>query len=402
MSKTIIIGAGQAGGQAAASLRQQKYQGEIILFGDEPYPPYQRPLLSKQYLSSEEAEDRVFLRADKFYQDHNISLRTSETISEIDPESKTVTTDKGETIEYQDLILATGSRPRKLKITGSDLLGIYYLRTLDDVNSIKNEMQAGKKLAIVGGGYIGLEVASVAVTAGMEVSVIEAEDRILKRVTTEEMSKFYHQLHVGRGVKIYLQTGVEGFEGEGRVSRVLCGNEKIDADVVIVGIGVIPNVELAEAAGIECDNGILTNEYCQTELPHIYAAGDCSNHPNPVLGRRLRLESVPNAMEQAKVVAANIIGKEKIYSAVPWFWSDQYEHKLQMVGFSSDGEKQVIRGDKDKKQFAIYYLNNDCLVAVDAVNSSVDFMAGRQLYGRKFSPEKLADLSNEVKECLVE
>jgi len=202
MNRIIIVGAGQAGGQVAASLRQQKYNGEIIVFGDEPHPPYQRPLLSKQYLSSDDAEDRVFLRADKFYKDHNIDLRVSEKISEINPKSKTVTTDKGEAIEYQDLILATGSRPRKLKITGSDLQGIHYLRTLDDVNSIKAEMQTGEKLVIVGGGYIGLEVASVAVTAGMDVAVIETEDRILKRVTTPEMSEFYHQLHTDRGVTI--------------------------------------------------------------------------------------------------------------------------------------------------------------------------------------------------------
>jgi len=401
MNRIIIVGAGQAGGQVAASLRQQKYNGEIIVFGDEPHPPYQRPLLSKQYLSSDDAEDRVFLRADKFYKDHNIDLRVSEKISEINPKSKTVTTDKGEAIEYQDLILATGSRPRKLKITGSDLQGIHYLRTLDDVNSIKAEMQTGEKLVIVGGGYIGLEVASVAVTAGMDVAVIETEDRILKRVTTPEMSEFYHQLHTDRGVTIHLQTSVSGFEGEDRVNSVLCGDDKIEADVVIVGIGVIPNIELAEAAGIECNNGIVTNDRCETELDHIYAAGDCSNHPNPILGRRLRLESVPNAMEQAKVVAANIMEKDKSYSAVPWFWSDQYEHKLQMVGFSSDGEKQVLRGDKGKKQFAIFYLRDDRLVAVDAVNSARDFMAGRQLYGREFDAVKLQDTAAEVKDCLI-
>lgn len=402
MSRIIIVGAGQAGGQVAASLRQQGYKDEIMLFGDEPHLPYQRPLLSKQYLSSEQGEDRVFLRAEKFYQDHKISLRIAERITDINPDSNTVTSDKGEIIAYQDLILATGSRPRKLNISGSELQGIHYLRTLDDVNAIKAEMQPGKKLVIIGGGYIGLEVASVAVTAGMDVDVVETEDRILKRVTTAEMSEFYHQLHSDRGVKIHLQTTVSGFEGEGRVSQVVCEGRNIDADLVIVGIGIIPNIELAEAAGIECDNGIVTDDHCQTTVPHIYAAGDCCNHPNPILGRRLRLESVPNAMDQAKVVAANIVGKDKIYSAVPWFWSDQYEHKLQMVGFSADGDKQVLRGDKSSKKFAILYLKDDRLVAVDAVNSAREFMAGRQLYGRKFDPERLADSTLEVKDGIID
>lgn len=402
MSRTIIVGAGQAGGQVAASLRQQGYTDEIVLFGDEPHRPYQRPILSKQYLASEQGEERVFLRAENFYTDHQITLKLGQRITAIDAHASTVTTEQGETIEYQDLVLATGSRPRKLQLPGSDLQGIYYLRTLDDVNAIKVDMQPGKKLVIIGGGYIGLEVASVAVAAGMDVAVAEMEDRILKRVTTVEMSEFYHQLHSDRGVNIHLQTTVSGFEGEERVKRVLCNGCNMDADVVIVGIGVIPNVELAEAAGIVCNNGIVTDEHCRTSVSNIYAAGDCCNHPNPVLGRRLRLESVPNAMEQAKVVAANILGQEKIYSVVPWFWSDQYEHKLQMVGFATDGETQLLRGDKDHQQFAIFYFQDERLVAVDAVNSSRDFMAGRQLYGRQFDLERLAHSDTAAKDCVVD
>lgn len=401
MSRIVIVGAGQAGGQVAAGLRQQGCKDEIVLFGDEPHLPYQRPLLSKQYLSSEQEEGRIFLRPQKFYQDHEISLRIAQRIDEINPASKTVTTDQGEKIDYQDLILATGSRPRRLNIPGSELQGLHYLRTLDDVNAIKADMQPGKKLVIIGGGYIGLEVASVAVTAGLNVTVVEAEDRILKRVATAEMSEFYHQLHNERGVRILLQSAVSSFEGEGHVRQVVCEGRKIEADLVIVGIGIIPNIELAESAGIECDNGIVTDDHCQTSVPHIYAIGDCSNHPNPIIGRRLRLESVPNAMDQAKVVAANIMGNDKTYSAVPWFWSDQYEYKLQMVGFSADADRQVIRGDKEARQFAILYLQDNYLVAVDAVNSAREFMAGRQLYGRRFDPERLADSTLEVKDGLI-
>lgn len=401
MSRIVIVGAGQAGGQVAAGLRQQGCKAEIVLFGDEPHLPYQRPLLSKQYLSSEQEEGRIFLRPQKFYQDHEISLRIAQRIDEINPASKAVTTDQGEKIDYQDLILATGSRPRRLNIPGSELQGLHYLRTLDDVNAIKADMQPGKKLVIIGGGYIGLEVASVAVTAGLNVTVVEAEDRILKRVATAEMSEFYHRLHNERGVRILLQSAVSSFEGEGHVRQVVCEGRKIEADLVIVGIGIIPNIELAESAGIECDNGIVTDDHCQTSVPHIYAIGDCSNHPNPILGRRLRLESVPNAMDQAKVVAANIMGNDKTYSAVPWFWSDQYEYKLQMVGFSADADRQVIRGDKEARQFAILYLQDNYLVAVDAVNSAREFMAGRQLYGRRFDPERLADSTLEVKDGLI-
>ena len=404
MSRIIIIGAGQAGGQAVASLRQLGYKEEIMLFGDEPHLPYQRPFLSKQYLSGEHEEGRVFLRAEKFYNDQNVTLRIGECVAVIDPAVKQITTEQGEKIAYQDLIIATGSRPRQLNIMGSDLKGIHYLRTLDDVNAIKPTLQKDKRMVIVGGGYIGLEVASIAVSAGMDVTIIETEDRILKRVTTPEMSEFYHQLHIDRGVKIVLQSGVNGFEDKGDgalLGSVLCKDQTLKADVAIIGIGIIPNTELAAEAGLDCENGITTDGHCLTSAPHIYAIGDCSNHPNPILKRRLRLESVPNAMDQAKVAASNIMGKEKIYSAVPWFWSDQYELKLQMVGFSTDSDCQIIRGDKNQKQFAIFYLKDNHLVAVDAVNSAREFMVGRKFYGQKFDPEKLANCDIDVAEAVI-
>ncbi|WP_287421275.1 FAD-dependent oxidoreductase [Reinekea sp.] len=397
MSAMVIVGAGQGAGQAAASFRQEGYEGEIIILGDEAFPPYQRPPLSKQYLSGELPLERVFVRPEKFYVDRNIDLRTNTRVAKIDTSGKTVTTADGDTIAYEKLMIATGSRPRKLSIQGSDLPGIHYLRTISDVDGISAAMKTAKKVVIVGGGYIGLEVASVAVTNGLDVTVLEMEERILQRVTTPEMSAFYHQLHTGRGLKILTNTAVSGFSGDGHVQQVLCGDSSIDADLVIVGIGIIANVELAQEAGIDCDNGILVDDHCQTSVPDVYAIGDCTNHPNPILGRRLRLESVPNALEQARVAAANMCGKEKVYAAVPWFWSDQYELKLQMVGFSSDGDSQVIRGDMSKNEFAVFYLKAGAIVAVDAVNSPREFMICKQLYGKPVDVVKLADPETDLK-----
>lgn len=400
MSGIVIIGAGQAAGQAAASLRQGGFEGPITILGEEAQAPYQRPPLSKQYLSGEIGMDRVLVRPEKFYPDKNIDLHTETTVQSIDRKNKTVTTTVGDSFDYDKLLVATGSRPRLLNIPGSDLDGIHYLRTIKDVDAIREAMATAGKLCIVGGGYIGLEVAAVAVTAGLEVTVLEMEDRILQRVTTPEMSEFYHQLHTGRGVNLMVNTGVSGFTGDGAVAAVLCGDTSIDTDLVIVGIGIIPNTEIAEAAGLACDNGILVDDHCQTSDPDIYAAGDCTNHPNAILDRRLRLESVPNAMEQARAAAANMSGGDKAYASVPWFWSDQYELKLQMVGFSADGDQQVVRGDKAANQFAVFYLKDEKVVAVDAVNSPKEFMVCKQLYGKKVDASALADSSVDLKTLL--
>ncbi len=396
----VIVGAGHAAGQTAASLRQAKYEGEIILIGDASHSPYQRPPLSKQYLSGEHGMERVYLRPEKFYADRDITVKVDTRVESIDTSAKNVTTDQGETIEYENLLIATGSRPRILHIDGSDLPGIYYFRTVADVDAIRAQMEPGKKLVIVGGGYIGLEVASVGVTSGLEVHVLEMEERILQRVTTPEMSGYYHNLHSERGVHIHTSKMVSGFTGDGQVSGVLCGDETIAADLVIVGIGIIPNTEIAEAAGIDCDNGILVNDHCETSVPGVYAAGDCTNHPNPLLERRLRLESVPNAMEQARVVAANICGGDKSYASYPWFWSDQYELKLQMVGFSADGDTQVMRGDMASNQFAVFYLKDGAMVAADAVNSPKEFMICKQLIGKNVDADILADPSVDLKSLL--
>lgn len=401
MAAMVIVGAGHAAGQAAASLRQEKFEGEIVIIGQEPHIPYQRPPLSKQYLAGEQGIERVYLRPEKFYTEKNITLKLSTRVESIDTEAKTVATDKGETIEYDKLLITTGSRPRILNIPGSDLTGIHYLRTITDVDTIRPEMAAGKKLLIVGGGYIGLEVASVGVSNGLEVHILEMEERILQRVTTPEMSKYYHDLHTARGVHVHTSTMVSGFTGTGRLSGVTCDTGSFEADLAIVGIGIIPNVELAQAAGIACDNGILVDEHCTTSDPYIYAAGDCTNHPNPLLDRRLRLESVPNAMEQARVAANNLCGGDKVYAAIPWFWSDQYELKLQMVGFSADGDSQVVRGDKTNDKFAVFYLKDGVLVATDAVNSPKEFMICKRLIGKKVDAAMLADPNADLKSLLT-
>ena len=400
MAGMVIIGAGHAAGQAAASLRQEKYTGPITIIGDEAHLPYQRPPLSKAYLSGSQEVDRVYLRAEKFYQEKEIDLKLSTRATAIDPDAKAVELEDGSKIDYDKLLISTGSRPRLLSIPGSDLGGIHYLRTIDDVDGIRADMHEGANLVIVGGGYIGLEVAAVGVEQGLNVHVLEMEDRILQRVTTPTMSKYYDELHRGRGVHIHTNTGVTGFSGDAKVQKVMCGDTEFAADMVIVGIGIVPNIELAEAAGIICDNGIVVDDHCQTSNPDIYAAGDCTNHPNALLDRRLRLESVPNAMDQARTSASNMLGGDKSYAAIPWFWSDQYELKLQMVGFSADGNREVMRGDMASNQFAIFYLKDNTVVAADTVNSPKEFMLCKQLVGKEADSAVLADSTSDLKSLL--
>ena len=400
MAGMVIIGAGHAAGQAAASLRQEKYTGPITIIGDEAHLPYQRPPLSKAYLSGSQEVERVYLRAEKFYQEKEIDLKLSTRATAIDPDAKAVELEDGSKIDYDKLLISTGSRPRLLSIPGSDLGGIHYLRTIDDVDGIRADMHEGANLVIVGGGYIGLEVAAVGVEQGLNVHVLEMEDRILQRVTTPTMSKYYDQLHKGRGVQIHTNTGVTGFSGDAKVQKVMCGDTEFAADMVIVGIGIVPNIELAEAAGIICDNGIVVDDHCQTSNPDIYAAGDCTNHPNALLDRRLRLESVPNAMDQARTSASNMLGGDKSYAAIPWFWSDQYELKLQMVGFSADGNREVMRGDMASNQFAVFYLKDNTVVAADTVNSPKEFMLCKQLVGKEADSAVLADSTSDLKSLL--
>ena len=397
MAGMVIIGCGQAGGQAAASLRQEKYDGPITMIGQEPYIPYQRPPLSKQYLSGEQEKEKLSLRQESFYSEKEINLKLETSVLSLDPHKKELQLENDETVTYDKLLIATGGRPRKLEVDGHTLKGIHYLRNIDDVDAIKTQMSTSQNLVIVGGGYIGLEVASVAIKRGLTVSVLEMESRILERVTTEEMSAFYHQLHTDEGVNILTSTQAKAFKGSETVESVVCGDHEIPADLVIVGIGILPNTEMAEAAGLETNNGLVVDEHCRTSNEHIFAAGDCTNHPNPILNRRLRLESVPNAMEQGRVAASNMLGGSKSYASMPWFWSDQYEHKLQMVGFSKDSDQSIVRGDMESKSFTVFYLKDDSIIAADSVNNPKEFMASKQLVGKKASIEALADTSIELK-----
>ena len=397
----VIVGGGHAAGQAAASLRQEGYEGAVVVVGEEPHLPYQRPPLSKEYLAGEQGLERIHLRPQRFYADRDIEVRSGVRVSAIDRARNAVICDDDTMLPYDRLLLATGSRPRRLDVPGCNLAGVCLLRTIADADSIRDKLKPGAKLVIVGGGYIGLEVASVAVRHGMDVTVLEMEERILARVTTPAMSEFYHRLHTGKGVTIRTSARAAAFAGNGRLAEVRCADgTSVPADLAVVGVGIVPNVELAEEAGLACDNGIVVDERTGTADERIYAAGDCTNHPNPLLGRRLRLESVPNAMEQSRVAAANLAGGERTYASVPWFWSDQYDLKLQMVGFSTDAEHEVVRGDPDEETFATFHFRGDTLIAADAVNRPREFMVARQLVGRTVDASRLADPDTDLKSLL--
>jgi len=399
----IIVGAGHAAGQAVASLRSEGYEGTITVIGDEPYVPYQRPPLSKKFLAGEIDIDRVYFKPPEFYVKSDAEMVLGRKVVEIERAKKLVHLDDGTTRNYDKLILATGSRVRELNIPGFDLEGVFYLRTIEDVEAIQAKFNQGGKLVVVGGGYIGLEVAAVAAQRGLDVTVLEMAPRILARVVDPILSKFYAKAHTEAGVKIETGVTVSGFEGaNGKIEKIDCGDgTTFDADFVIVGVGIIPNVELADEAGLKVENGISVDECCRTEDPDIYSIGDCTNHPNPILGQRLRLESVHNALEQGKTAAASICGKEKPYAQVPWFWSDQYDLKLQIVGLSAGYDEVVVRGDPENdRSFAVFYLKDGVMIASDAVNRAPEHMMSRRLIAAKakIPAAKLADESVNMKD----
>jgi 3-phenylpropionate/trans-cinnamate dioxygenase ferredoxin reductase subunit len=403
MNTVVIIGAGEAGGQTAISLRQQGFEGRVVVIGDEAYVPYERPPLSKAFLAGETEMERMYMRGADFYPENKIELMLSTRVDSIERQGKSVTLASGEKIAYDKLMIATGGRVRKMNCPGADLQGVHYLRNIDDVLGFRDHVVAGKNLVIVGGGYIGLEVAAVAVKRGCAVTVIETTPRVLSRVVSPEMSAFYTDVHTQAGVKILTSTTVTAFGGTGKVESVMCGDgQAIAADLVIVGIGIIPNVEIAQAIGLKVDNGIVVDEFARTEDPDIYSAGDCTNHPNEGLGRRLRLESVPNALSQGKAAALHMLGKPEKYNEVPWFWSDQYDLKLQMTGINDPGDEVVIRGSMIERKFSACYLRGGVLVAVNAVNMSKDFLQSKKLIAAKVKvdPLKLADASVALKDLI--
>jgi 3-phenylpropionate/trans-cinnamate dioxygenase ferredoxin reductase subunit len=395
----VIVGGGQAAAQAVQSLRQQGFSEPIVLLGDEPHPPYQRPPLSKKYLAGELPRERLWLRPESFYAERGVTLELGVRAEELDLAARAVRLSDGRTIRYGRLLLATGSRPRRLAIPGERLKGVHYLRSIADVDAIARDLTPGAKLVMVGAGYIGLEVAAVARQRGFDVTVLEAADRVMARVVCPEVSAFYERCHREAGVEFHLSATVTALHGEERVSAVeTATGERVPCDVVVIGIGVQPNVELAQAAGLPCADGILVDEYARTADPLVVAAGDCTRHPLPPSGTQVRLESVANAVHQAKVAAATLAGTPTPYSEIPWFWSDQYDLKLQIVGLSTGYERVVIRGNPGARSFAAYYLAGDRLLAVDAINSPRDFAVAKKIVGKSLGAlaERLADPSLDL------
>ncbi|KQS53696.1 ferredoxin reductase [Brevundimonas sp. Leaf363] len=396
MTKVLIIGAGHAGGSAAAFLRQYGFEGQIVLAGTEAAPPYQRPLLSKAWLKGEAGLEDLLLRPESFYVEQTIELRTGVTATAIDAAAKTVTFDGGAVEPYDILILATGSTLRKLPVAGGDHPDILELRTLKDAERLKAALGPGRRLAVVGGGYVGLEAAASARALGAEAVVIERMDRVLARVASETLSEFFTTEHRARGVEILTGAAVMGVAPDG-VS--LSDGRVIAADAVLVGIGADACDALAATAGLTCEGGVVVDESARTSDPSIYAIGDMTRRPVPALDLTWRLESVPNALEQAKQVAAAIVGRAPPPAEVPWFWSDQYDLKLQIAGLPTGADRQVVRGDPAARSFGVFHLNGDRIVCVEAVNAPPEFMGGKQLIGRRtpVDGERLADPAVSMK-----
>ena len=390
----VVAGGGHAAAQVVDSLRRDGYAGRLVMVCGEPTLPYQRPPLSKKFLGGEMEVDRLPIRHAAYYEGIRCELMFGNPVVGIDAGAKTVKLSDGGSLGYDKLVLAIGGHARPIPVQGADLPGVHVLRTMADVEAIRARIEPGVRVAVVGAGYIGLECAATFRKLGLDVTVIEMMDRVMNRVVAPEMSSFYQAEHSGRGVNVLTDRKVSKFWGDGAVHAVECTDgTQVPADLAIVGIGLVPNTALAESAGLECDDGIAVDEHCRTSNPDIYAVGDCCSHPSPRYGRRIRLESVDNAFEQAKSAAANICGKDVAHDKTPWFWSDQYELKLQIVGLSQHYDSVVLRGDPASRSFSCCYLRDGELIALDAVNHAKDFMAARKLIAERARPDvsKLAD-----------
>lgn len=401
----VIIGGSHAAVQLVISLRQNGWEGQITVVSEEPHMPYHRPPLSKAYLAGDSSEEQLALRAPAAYEKLDVNFMLGVSVKRIDTQAYKLELDNNQTLPFSKLALCTGARARPLPIHGADLQGVHYLRTMDDVGGIQQSAASAKTAVIIGGGYIGLETAASLRKLGIAVTILETESRLLKRVASETTSEFYLRLHQQHGTDIRCNTMATAIEGDAAVTGVVCGDgNKISADMVIIGIGVIPNTELACDAGLHVDNGVLVNEFAQTSHRDIVAAGDCTNHPNPMLKTRLRLESVPNATEQAKAAAASICGIEKQYAELPWFWSDQYDVKLQIAGMNQGYTDAVIRGDSGSSSFSVFYLKDNLILAADCINRPKDFMLAKKLImqGKPTEAAALADETTELKTLMAE
>lgn len=401
----VIVGAGHGGAAAAIALRTAGFLGSIALVGRESEPPYERPPLSKEYMAGEKAFERLYIRPLEFWSTKEITLRLGATVSAIDPDAKTVALEGGDTLGYGDLIWATGGDPRRLSCEGAELKGVHGVRNREDADAIMAELSGVEQIVVIGGGYIGLEAAAVLTKLGKKVVLLEALPRVLARVAGEDLSAFYEAEHRAHGVDLRTNVAVEALVGEGgHVSGVrLAGGEVIAAQMVIVGIGIIPAVEPLLAAGAAGGNGVEVDAHCRTSLPHIYALGDCAAHNNGFAeGAMIRLESVQNANDQATIAAKAICGELLPYKATPWFWSNQYDLKLQTVGLSTGHDLAVLRGDPSARSFSVVYMKAGKVIALDCVNMVRDYVQGRKLVelGLVADPAVIADAGKPLKELL--
>ncbi len=399
----VVVGAGQAAAQFVDSLRREGFSGPLTLVGDEPFLPYQRPPLSKKFLAGELELERLFIKPAAYYQQARVDMRTDMRVTAIDRGRKRVTLADGSHLEYAKLVLTTGSRVRRIKAPGSELAGVQYLRGIEDVQRLRAGAQAGKRVVVIGGGYIGLEVAATCRQLGADVTVIEALDRVMNRVVAPVVSQFFATQHQSHGVKILCGTGVQAFAGTAQVEAVvLADGTRVPADLAVVGIGILPVTDIAMDCGLVCDNGIAADAHCRTSDPDIFSVGDCASFPSARYGRRLRLESVDNAFEHAKTAAASVVGKTVEHDKVPWFWSDQFDLKLLIVGLAEGHDQVLVRGDPGTKSFSVCYLKGGELIALDAINHAKDYMAARKLIAERVRPDaaKLADPAIALKDAV--
>jgi len=400
----VIVGAGHAAVSLTTSLRQEGWEGRIVVIGEEASLPYHRPPLSKAYLAGEKTLEEITLRPAAVFEKSGIEFLLDTRVEAIDRDNKRVTLSDGQTLVYDKLALTTGSSARRIALPGVELNGVCYLRQVLDADAIRSRIKPGKSAVIVGGGYIGLETAAVLRQLGMKVTVIEMLDRVLQRVTAPEISVFYTRVHGEEGVDIVCGTGVQAFAGKDTVQQVICNNgSSYAADLVIIGVGIVPNVELAQACGLEVRDGIVVDEFTRTSDPEILAAGDCTRHYNRLYDRWLRLESVQNATDQPRCAAAVICGNDKPYDMLPWFWSDQYDLKLQIAGLSQGYTDIVFRGDRDHgRSFTAFYFKDDHVIAVDAVNMPPEFMIGKKLITERIvvDKERLVDNSVHIRDLV--
>ena len=403
MENLLIIGAGQSAIQCISTLKKEGYSGSITLVGEEEHLPYQRPPLSKGFLEDSIGKERLYFKKLEFFTENKVQLYLGLAAEKLDIENQKVYLSDNSELEFDKLVLATGSRVRYLNFPGSELKSIFYLRNLDDAEAIKKDLETSDNLVIIGAGYIGLEAAAIAAKKNKTVTVIEMADRVMNRTVDPQISEYYLNLHQSYGVKFHFNTSLETINKASDSLEVVCSDgTEVKADSVLIGAGVIPNIELAEDAGIHCDNGIIVDEFGRTNFENVYACGDCTNHPNKILNKNLRLESVHNAMEQAKTVASSVLNNPMEYSQVPWFWSDQYDHKLQIVGLSGDHDLVTMRGTINDAEFMLFYTKDEELIAVDAINNPKEFLISRKLVANKvkIKPEVICDLNTNLNDLI--